>query len=58
MNCHTNDLGELTQVDMEIITKFPLVTIEKWQGWLAEDSTNRSVFLWEQEAMVNAARQI
>ena len=54
----SNDLGEFTQADMEIITKFPLVTIEKWQGWLAEDSANRSVFLWEQEAMVNAARQI
>ena len=32
-------------------------TIEKWQGSLATDA-NRSVFLWEEDAMVAAAKQI
>lgn len=54
----TNSLGEFTEADMEVIAKFPLVTIEKWQGSLAKDEFNRSVFLWEEEAMVNAARAI
>jgi hypothetical protein len=31
---------------------------EKWQGELATDAANRSVFLWEEDAMVNAARAI
>ena len=55
---HSNALGEFDAADMAIIAKFPLVTIEKWQGAFAEDSGNRSVFLWEEDAMVNAARAI
>ena len=47
----SNALGEFTAADMEAIAKFPLVTIEKWQGSLATDASNRSVFLWEEDAM-------
>jgi hypothetical protein len=54
----TNALGEFTAADMAVIAKFPLVTIEKWQGALATDASNHSVFLWEEDAMVNAARAI
>ena len=54
----SNALGEFTESDLVIIAKFPLVTIEKWQGSLAMDASNRSVFLWEEDAMVNAARAI
>jgi hypothetical protein len=54
----SNALGEFSEADMEIIARFPLVTIEKWQGSLATDASNRSVFLWEDDAMVNAARAI
>ena len=54
----SNALGEFNEADMAIIAKFPLVTIEKWQGSLATDAANRSVFLWEEDAMVNAARAI
>ena len=43
--------GEFTPADMATIAKFPLVTIEKWQGSLATDASNRSVFLWEEDAM-------
>ena len=44
-------LGEFTAADMATIAKFPLATIEKWQGSLATDASNRSVFLWEEDAM-------
>jgi hypothetical protein len=54
----SNALGEFTEADMAVIAKFPLVTIEKWQGSLATDSSGRSVFLWEEDAMVTAARAI
>ena len=54
----SNAQGEFTPADLATIAKFPLVTIEKWQGFYAQDASNASVFLWEEEAMVNAARQI
>ena len=31
---------------------------EKWQGDSAVDAQGRPVFLWEETAMVNAARQV
>lgn len=51
--------GRWSAADLEIISKFPLVTIEKWQGSSARDpATNAPVFLWEEDAWVAAAKQI
>jgi hypothetical protein len=33
-------------------------TIEKWQGSQAIDNANKSVFLWEEDAMIASARKI
>ena len=55
----TGPTGLFPAEDMEIIAKFPLVTIEKWQGDMATDpGTNTSLFLWEEDAMIAAAKQI
>eukprot|EP00039_Didymoeca_costata_P028493 m.21213 g.21213 ORF g.21213 m.21213 type:complete len:398 (-) comp7079_c0_seq2:77-1270(-) len=54
----TDSSGGFSQDNLDIISKFPLVTIEKWQGVKAEDSSNKSVFLWEEDAMIKAAKQI
>ena len=58
---------ELLPEDLEVLQKFPLITIEKWQGMTAFstnvcnttgncNSTNQ--FLWQEDAWVAAARQI
>jgi hypothetical protein len=57
----TNALGEFSAAQLKTIARFPLVTIEKWQGVAATvdggaDST--PVFLWEETAMLNAAAQV
>lgn len=54
----TNTKGEFTTDEMGTISRFPLVTIEKWQGVNAVSATGDPVFLWEEDAMVAAARQI
>lgn len=43
---------------MDTISKFPLVTMEKWQGSQATDASGKPVFLWEEDAWVAAAKQI
>jgi hypothetical protein len=40
------------------ISRFGLVTIEKWQGSQAADKHGTPVFLWEEIAMINAAKQV
>merc|ERR1719174_3465289 len=54
----TNSLGEFSATELETIVKFPLVTIEKWQGSQAKDEHGNPVFLWEETAMANAAKQV
>ena len=54
----TGPTGEFSPEDLAVLAKAPLVTIEKWQGSLATDASNRSVFLWEEDAMIAAAKQI
>ncbi|XP_065182468.1 uncharacterized protein LOC135813184 [Sycon ciliatum] len=51
---HSSYLNSLTfpESAMKIITKFPIVTIEKWQGCKASDYT------YEDDAMLAAAKQI
>ena len=48
----TGPTGAFSEAALDTIAKFPLVTIEKWQGMSAP------VFLWEEDAMVAAARGI
>jgi hypothetical protein len=48
----TDSQGMFSEAEMAVITKFPLVTIEKWQG------SQAPTFLWEEDAWVAAARQI
>lgn len=57
---HTGPLGLFSQEDLEIIKRFPLVTMEKWQGSTATSTVNgtKNVFLWEEDAWVAAATQI
>jgi hypothetical protein len=50
--------GAFTDADMENLVKFPLITIEKWQGTDATDSSGKRVFLWEEDAWVNSAKKL
>ena len=43
---------------MESLVKFPLITIEKWEGPDATDSSGKRVFLWEEDAWVNSAKKL
>ena len=43
---------------MENLVKFPLITIEKWQGTDATDSAGKRVFLWEEDAWINSAKKL
>lgn len=54
----TGPSGTYTAAEMETISRFPLVTIEKWQGSEAKDSEGNPVFLWEEDAMVASAQDI
>ena len=54
----TNENGEFTDAELATIARFPLTTIEKWQGSGATDRDGRPVFLWEETAMLNAAKQV
>ena len=54
----TNARGEFSKAELALIARFPLVTIEKWQGVAATDEGGSPVFLWEETAMVNAAKQV
>ena len=54
----TNHRGEFTDVELATISRFPLITIEKWMGSAATDQDGNPVFLWEETAMLNAAKQI
>ena len=51
-SAQTDSTGEFSAEDLETIVKFPLVTIEKWQGSAAPE------FLWEETAWAAAAKQI
>ena len=44
--------GGFTEEALDTITKFPIVTLEKWQGAAIEPYT------WEEDAWVVAAKQI
>ena len=54
----TNARGEFSAAELLTIARFPLVTIEKWQGTDARDALGDSVFVWEETAMLNAAAQV
>lgn len=54
----TGPTGAFSDEDVEIIKRFPLVTIEKWQGSQAIDSSGQFLFLWEEDAMIASARKL
>ena len=54
----TNARGEFSAGELDTISRFKLVTIEKWQGSLAVADDGSPVFLWEETAMLNAAAQV
>ena len=54
----TDERGVFTSAQLATIALFPLVTIEKWMGSGATDQEGNPVFLWEEAAMVNAAKQV
>ena len=44
---------------MAVLKKFPLITIEKWQGQTATEADGQTpAFIWEEDAWINAAKQI
>jgi hypothetical protein len=53
--CEVNGTSEggLSQAALSLVTKFPLVTLEKWQG-----SGTSNTAIWEEDAWVTAAKQI
>merc|ERR1712070_689630 len=50
--------GTFNEADLEILKKTKLITLEKWQGDDAVDASGKRVFLWEEDAWVNTAKQI
>lgn len=48
----SDDHGGFAPEELDVIKRFPLVTIEKWQGDKA------SLFIWEEDAMTYAASQV
>lgn len=50
--------GGFTQADLADLAKFPLVTIEKWQGQDAVNGEGERVFLWEEDAWAASIKQI
>ena len=50
--------GTFTAADLLDLKKFPLITMEKWQGTDASTADGKRVFIWEEDAWVNAAKQI
>lgn len=50
--------GTFTAADVADLAKFPLITMEKWQGTDAVDASGKRVFIWEEDAWINSARQI
>ena len=47
--------GTFTAADIAVLKLFPLVTMEKWQGTDAVDSSGERVFIWEEDAWVTCA---
>jgi hypothetical protein len=62
----TGPTGTFSDKDIEVIKRFPLVTIEKWQGMAARElsepgetkPSGAPVFLWEEDAWLAAATQV
>lgn len=50
--------GTFTAADLAVLVKYPLITMEKWQGTDAVDAAGNRSFIWEEDAWINAARQI
>jgi hypothetical protein len=50
--------GTFSTADMVVLAKYPLVTMEKWQGTDAVDASGKRSFIWEEDAWINAAKQI
>lgn len=50
--------GTFNEADLETLRKAPLITLEKWQGDDATDASGKRVFLWEEDAWINTAKQI
>ena len=40
------------------MVKFPLITMEKWQGTDATDASGKRVFIWEEDAWINSAKKL
>lgn len=54
----TGPAGVFSAEDLAVIARFPLVTVEKWQGSQARRQDGTPVFLWEEDAWVATARAI
>lgn len=50
--------GTFTAADLVSIAKFPLVTMEKWQGTDNVDAAGKRAFIWQEDAWVASAKQI
>ena len=51
--------GTFTDADIANLVKYPLITIEKWQGVDAVDpATGKRAFIWEEDAWINSAKKI
>ena len=53
--------GTFTDADVAVLAKFPLITIEKWQGQDATVKGGRGgvrVFVWEEDAWIRSAKKI
>jgi hypothetical protein len=43
--------GTFRAADLLDLQKFPLITMEKWQGTDAVDASGKRVFIWEEDAV-------
>ena len=55
---NTGPDGTFTDADVEDMVKFPLITMEKWQGTDATDASGKRVFIWEEDAWINSAKKL
>eukprot|EP00935_MAST-01C_sp_MAST-1C-sp1_P001718 g1718.t1 len=54
----TSPDGTFTAADLKDLVKFPLITIEKWQGTDNVDASGKRAFVWQEDAWVASAKQI
>ena len=50
--------GTFTDADVAVLSRYPLITMEKWQGQDSATAAGVRNFLWEEDAWIASAKQI